>query len=118
MKQTITFSQFCDGFTGSYQNNFSYEGKQALFDYFENCEEDGQEEIEFDPIALCCEYSEYDSALEAARAYDYEEVVDLEPHGSVDLIEVGELEEAQALEWLRDRTHVIEFGGGVIIQEF
>ena len=46
------------------KNNFSYDGLGALFDYIEELEHDIGEDIEFDPIALCCEYSEYDSFKE------------------------------------------------------
>ena len=31
-----------------YANNFSYDGRKAMFDYFEQHEEDCEEEIEFD----------------------------------------------------------------------
>ena len=57
------------------------------------------------------------------KVYD---VYTIEEHGSVDLIEVSELEEAQALEWLQDRTQVITWDEqyfdktvkGIIIQQF
>lgn len=59
MKQTINFSDFCDAFVRmDRNNNFSYEGKQMLFDSLESYEEDTQTEIELDVIALCCEYNE------------------------------------------------------------
>jgi len=59
MKQTINFSQFCDAFVSMNRNsNFTYEGKQVLFDYLERYEEDTGEQIELDIIALCCEYHE------------------------------------------------------------
>ena len=67
------FSQFCDSFSETYKDNFSYEGKRALFDYLEQISEDMGEDIELDPIALCCEYSEYSDADECAREYfEYE----------------------------------------------
>lgn len=119
MIQTINFSQFCDSFLDSYKGNFSYEGKRALFDYLESCEEESGEPYELDTVALCCEFSEHESALDCAKQYGYEEGVDLESHGSVDLVEVAELEENQAIEWLQDRTQVILVEGGrIIIQQF
>lgn len=118
MIQTISFSNFCDGFRGSYENNFSYEGKRALFDYLENLEDDIGEIIDFDPIALCCEYTEYDSAYEAMQQYQPEDMP-LEGVEGDDLIEIAEKEEAKALEWLQELTQVVEVeGGGVIIQKF
>lgn len=76
MKKTINFYDFCDSFSETYKNNFSYEGKKALFDYLEQYEEETGEDVELDPIALCCEYTEYDS-LEELQA-DYSEIKDME----------------------------------------
>lgn len=102
MYTTVNFGMFCDSFSGTYKINFSYAGKRALFDYLENLEEDTGEKIELDTVALCCEYSEYDSALEAAQEYN-EDVTD----------------EKEAREYLEDRTVIIDVStGGVIIQNF
>ena len=46
------------------KENFSHEGRKALFEYFEGLEEDTGETIEFDPISICCEYSEYEDIAE------------------------------------------------------
>ena len=97
MKQTINFSQFCDSFSDSYKNNFSYEGKRALFDYLEQYEEDTDEEIELNTIALCCDYTEYESLEDCLKEYD----------------------NIETLEELQERTQVIELeNGGIIIQNF
>ena len=57
MKTTITFSAFCDAFLGMGRNDqFSYAGKRALFDYLEEVAPD----MELDVVALCCEYCESD----------------------------------------------------------
>jgi hypothetical protein len=69
IKQTVNFSQFCDSFGGSYKDNFSYEGKRALFDYLEQYSEEVGEDIELDPIALCCEYTEYDNLKDLQEQY-------------------------------------------------
>ena len=63
MKQTINQHQFEQSFRnvgrlGGDNDNFSYEALELLFKYFEQYEEDSGEEIELDPIAICCEYSE------------------------------------------------------------
>ena len=84
MKQTINFSQFCDNFGGDYKNNFSYEGKKALFEYLENYEEETDTEIELDPIALCCEYSEYEDLKDLQNNYtDIETMEELEEQTQV-----------------------------------
>jgi len=120
MFQTINFYSFCDAFSKEREKTYTYKGKKALFEYLERLEEDTGEPMELDIIALCCDFTEYESAMEGAKAYGYDEVVDLEPHGSVDLLEVAELEEKQALEWLQDRTSVITIDGmtNIIIQNF
>lgn len=104
----------------NYNKNFSLEGAKAVQAYMDEYSEATElGTIEFDPIAWCVEFSEYDSALDCAQEYGYEEGVDLEPHGSLDLLEVAELEEKQAKEWLEERTTVIELdNGGVVIANF
>ena len=102
MKQSITRFDFVDWFRGSdtYKNNFSYEGLNSLFDYFEELEEDMGQEIDFDPIAICCEFSEYENLEEIKENYN-----------STDI---------QTMDDLRDHTSVIEFENTdrLIIQDF
>lgn len=99
MKRTINFSQFCDEFVNhERQENFSYEGKRALFDYLEELEEDTGQEIELDIIALCCEYTEYADIDEFNGEYD-----------------IG----AETLDDIREHTQVIDIDGiSFIIQNF
>ena len=72
MKKTISKHMFIDGFNGQYQNNFSYEGKIALFNYLEECEQDLEIEIEFDAVELCSRYKEYANFEEFIN--DYSEI--------------------------------------------
>ncbi len=75
---------FVDSFSDSYKNNFSYEGKRALFDYLEQIEEDTGEKIELDTVCLCCDYTEYASFKELQENYkDIKDMQDLENHTSV-----------------------------------
>lgn len=69
MKQTINFYDFQKAFQDLRPNNFSYQGLRALFEYLEELEESTGEEIEFDIIALCCDFTEYESVEEYARDY-------------------------------------------------
>jgi len=59
MKTTVNFSDFVDGFTKLElrKDQFSYDGLKLIFDYLESLEEDG-EEIEFDPIGICSDFTE------------------------------------------------------------
>jgi hypothetical protein len=42
MKNTVTRHEFIDSFKGGYAENFSYDGKLALFEYIEQVEEEMQ----------------------------------------------------------------------------
>jgi hypothetical protein len=69
MKQTINFYDFQKAFQDLRPNNFSYQGLRALFEYLEDSEESTGEEIEFDVIALCCDFIEYESEEEYHKDY-------------------------------------------------
>ena len=88
MISTVTFFKFEDSFSDTYKNNFTYEGKKALFDYLEEYEESTGVQIELDPVALCCEYSEYDDLKDLQANYsDIKSMEDLEDHTQVIKIE-------------------------------
>ena len=72
MIDTISIYTFRRWFEVNRPNNFSYTGLAALFDYLEEYEDSTGEQIEFDPIALCCEYTEYDDLGEFHQNYDAE----------------------------------------------
>jgi hypothetical protein len=58
MKMTLTELQFVIRMMKSEYNPFSSEALVLLFNHFRNYEESTGEEIEFDPIAIRCEYEE------------------------------------------------------------
>ena len=119
MYQTVNFSDFCDAFRSmDRDNNFSYEGKRALFDYLGQYEEDTETEIEFDVVGLDGEFTEYDSATEAAHEYRN---IYSPPERDEDETDEDYADrcETESLEWLQDRTIVIECDNGhVIVQAF
>lgn len=119
MIKNINFSEFCDTFKShDRQDQFSYNGKRALFDYLENMEDETSTPIELDVVALCCEYSEYDSAWDAMKEYQPEDMP-VESDPGDDLVEIQEKNEKEALRWLEDHTQVIPVEGGkVIILQF
>lgn len=69
MKQTIdNTSQFRDAFrTMGRHDQFSHEGMELLFNYFEEYDPD----MELDVIAICCDYSE-DSPGQIIESYGIE----------------------------------------------
>ena len=67
MYTQVSRNNFHDAFKGgTYQDNFSYEWLNALYDYLEEYEEGTDTKIELDVIAICCEYTEYNN-LEAIK---------------------------------------------------
>ncbi len=102
MKTSINEYEFV-GVMAKPEHGFSRNGARALFEYFEEYEEDTGEEIEFDPVAFRCEYAEYRDIDEFNNEYfgpGSDESKDF------------------TLESLRDETIVIEFENGFIVQEF
>ena len=73
MKKTINRYEFASWFAEHRPNNFSPIGRMELYDMLTEFEDATGEEIEFDPIALCCEYSEYEDMEEFWGEYDKED---------------------------------------------
>lgn len=110
MKQTITFCDFTDAFRDAGRaDDFSYDALRVLFDYLEDFEDDTGEEYELDVVALCCDWTEYPDAVEAAS-----ELTDWEPDEDLD----DEDNDEDALDYLRTQTTVIEFNGGLLVAAF
>lgn len=105
MKQTVTEYMFVDSFLHAGRGTqFSVPARRALFEYLEEFEKSTGTEFELDPIGICCEWCEYPSALDAAKDYGYQEGIDSKSE--------------TPLEWLQNRTQVVEFNGGLVIQYF
>ena len=83
MKQTMNEFDFKNEFKKIRPNNFSYDGLTALYDHLIQYEEDCDTELEFDPIAYCCEFSEYDSFEDVKKNYDVEDLEHLEQNTTV-----------------------------------
>jgi hypothetical protein len=120
--KTISSYAFHDEFaqSDSRKDIFSYNGRQALFEYLDDLSDDIGTPIELDIVALCCEYSEYESAIEAVDAYteDCPYLLDEDEMDGLDTAELIEKQTEKAREFLTDKTTLIEFEGGIIIQNF
>ena len=97
MKDTVTAYQFVNEMSQA-QHGFSREGARALFEYFEAYEEDTGEQMEFDPVAIRCDFDEYENLKAIQENYS----------------------DIKTLEDLNDRTIVIEVpkSDRLIIQVF
>ena len=73
MKRTISKSDFRDAFHRCGRGEqFSYDALGVMFDFLEEMEEACGEESELDPIACCCEFSEYENIVEFQADYSDE----------------------------------------------
>lgn len=103
MKQTLTTSQAAHLLMQDEYAKWSCKGAHALIEHLEQLEEDCGVDIEFDRVAIRCDWREYASIFDAAEDFGWEW------EGAED---AGDA----AWDWLRERTQVVEFDGGVIVQ--
>ena len=106
MKTTVSSYQFVEAFRAAgRESQFSRPALFALFEYLEDYEDSCGVELELDPVGICCDWSEYPTALDAAKDFGYREGVDSK--------------DESPLEWLQNRTDVIQFWeNGVIVLKF
>ena len=97
MKQNINEYDFRRAFETMRPDSFSYEGQGALFESFEQLEEDTGSEIELDVVAICCDFAEY-TLDELNSEYD------------LDLEDIDE-----AIEHFNDLTYVIPVNDETLI---
>lgn len=102
------------------ENHFSYEGFDALYDYLDEYSDGVGEDFKVDVIAICCDFTEYESWENLYNNYSYsynnksETFEELEENGGLDDFK----------EWVQNRTTVIEVTNykndivGIIIQNF
>ena len=97
MINTLSTNQAVTELMADEYANWSYEGATALVEWLEELEDSSGEPIEFDPVALRCEFSEYTAT---------------------DLVE----EYSMTLEEIRENTIVIELGTlknkSFVVQQF
>lgn len=106
MKTTISKFEFMDGLGDS----FSYEGKERLYEFFKDYEEGIGEEIEYDPVAIRCDFTEM-TLGEVIDAYGY--MMDEEKIFSNDSY-------SYIMDFLNDRTMVCGDTpqGTIVFQQF
>lgn len=66
MKRDLTVYDMQKEFMEFDRDYYSYEGYQALFDLYNEIDE----EWELDVIAICCDWTEYETGVDLANDYD------------------------------------------------
>jgi hypothetical protein len=111
MKKTLTTHEIQ---MALHDNGFSYRGAEELAEYLEQLEQDTGDEMELDVVAFRCEYSEYDSLQDWAQDHfsDWKNDLDIEEEDDEDEID------EKIRTYLTYNTQLIEFDGGIIVQDF
>jgi hypothetical protein len=108
MKTTVYFAEFRDHFHEMRPDNFSYDALRILFDYLEEFEESTGKDVEFDVIAICCDFSE-DSYESIADQYG----IELDTNENDDEIK------QQVIDYLQDQgAYVGETDNSIIYRNF
>lgn len=115
MIQEISQSEFIRQFAQmNRENQFSYNGKCALYDYLTDLEEDTIQKIELDIIALCCEYAEFKNLKEYLENYstdinksDFEEENDFNAEKYEEAV-LKEIQEKTTLIKVDDESFIIQ----------
>ncbi len=88
-----------------------------MAEHLEQIETDLGQEMEFDPVAIRCDFSEYDGFVEWAEQYfgSPEKAKDV-----LSLEEDDELDEAEdeIRNFIEENGTLIEFAGGIIVSQF
>lgn len=114
MFQRVDLHDFRNAFKAIRPDNFSWEGLELLFDYFQEYEEAGGEPIEMDVIGICCDYSE-DSADDIVHQYD----IDLPDFEDEDEDERSDIIHETVREYLESEGMLVgEVSGGFVYRQF
>jgi len=106
MKQTLTTNQVAHLLLRDDNAKWSYEGAHALAEHYEAMEQDSGEEMELDVVAIRCEWTEFKTAHEIAEAYD------ISCEGDEEDIE------DTVINYVGDRSILVRFKGGYLVQQF
>jgi hypothetical protein len=120
MKTTLSTYAVADLLLADNNANWSRAGALALADYLEEIERDTGEEMEFDRVAIRCDFSEFASLQDWIAEYYGQPFAEAMASAGIDL--EGEEDEDELDELIRshiqDHGQLVEFDGGVIVSSF
>jgi len=117
MKLTLSTNHAADLLYHDENADWSNRGALALVEHLEQLEDETGTEIDFCPVAIRCDYSEYRSLKAWFADYHGLEAHPLNDLGLDDDADDDEVDEA-IRDYIRDRGELIEFDGGVIVSSF
>jgi len=120
MKKTLTQYEIAHELMQDTNAKWSRAGAFALAEYYEQLEEDLGQTIEFDHVAIRCEFSQYDSLQDWISDYYSEPLAYAIKSAGIDLDGEENEEEIDDLirSHIQDHGQLIEFDGGIIVSQF
>ena len=103
MKAELSTYEAADILLKDEHANWSRGAAFALIEYYESIENECGESIELDHVAIRCAWTEYSSLKEWANSHSCVSLFDTDEH---------------IREYIEDRGNLIEFDGGVLVQQF
>jgi len=120
MNQILSTTEAAQLLINDENANWSRAGAFALAEYLEELELSQNYEIQFDTIALRCEYSEFECLKNWIKEYYGEDLQTAIKSAGIDL--EGDEDEEDVSELIRshilDHGELIEFNGGIIVSGF
>lgn len=123
MKTTLTTESAISELLDDIYKSWTYAGARALVEYIEEMEQDLGEEIELDPVALRCEFSEYPSLIEWAQEYFVDWTQDTGEDLSGPTEDESDDDFSERVDdairgYIQYHGQLIEFDGGIIVSSF
>ena len=118
MKQTLTTYQAADILSNDENSSFTRAGAFALVEYLEALEESMAEDMDFDHVAIRCNWSEYASLEDFRNDYFADDKQAREAIGADAGDEDDEELDTLTAEYIRDNGELVEFDGGIIVSSF
>jgi hypothetical protein len=116
MKKTLTQYDIAEELMNDLNANWTRAGAFALAEYFEELEEDLGESIEFDRVAIRCDFAQYESLQEWAHDYFSNAWQEMGFDESEE-IDDDDFDE-KIREYIQDNGQLIEFNSGIIVSSF
>ena len=112
MIKTISENEFIEDLLSDEYASWTYDGARALYEYLTDLEEDTGEQIEFDRVALRCDFSQYDNLEDILNQYnDINTLEDLQDNTTV-------LKVTAITKWKNAVGETLTETTGYIIQNF
>jgi len=123
MKMTLTACDFVEHFERIRLDQFTRAGLFALFEHLEEMEDATGEEMEFDCVAICCEFSESENFVDWAAGYFSDWTKDLGedlsgPSEDESEDEFSDRADSVIRDYIESNGTLIEFNGGIIVSSF